>query len=237
VTTTRITLGGIVFEAFEVPEQIEFGGKQRMAIHDLPGGGRVIDLLGPTDSDLVFGGIFSGAEAGTRARALDAMRAAGLPLPLSWDGNSYVVILADAVFSYAKPWWIPYQLRCVVRSDFGSVLAIASVAGDLATAAALIGGTVPLAGAESAVSGTTALTFGTAGYSAALAALSAAGNGVSGAMTTAGATLEGIDLTLGSDGTGATVTASQATAGSLAALAWGGAYLGRSFSSLTNLGS
>jgi hypothetical protein len=66
VTTTRITLGGIVFEAFEVPEQIEFGGRQRMAIHDLPGGGRVIDVLGPTDSDLVFSGIFSGSGAGTR---------------------------------------------------------------------------------------------------------------------------------------------------------------------------
>jgi hypothetical protein len=237
VTTTRITLGGIVFEAFEVPEQIEFGGTQRMAIHDLPGGGRVIDLLGPTDSDLVFAGIFSGNEAATRARALDAMRAAGLPQPLSWDGNSYVVILADAVFSYAKPWWIPYQLRCIVRSGLGAVLAVASVAGDLATAATLIGGTVPLAGAEGAVSGATALTFGTAGHSAALAALSAAGNGVSGAMTLAGITLEGVDLTLSGDGTGASVVASQTTAGSLAALAWGGAYLGRSLASLTNLGS
>jgi hypothetical protein len=237
VTTTRITLGGIVFEAFEVPEQIEFGGRQRMAIHDLPGGGRVIDVLGPTDSDLVFSGIFSGSGAGTRARSLDAMRAAGQPQPLSWKGNSYVVILADSVFSYAKPWWIPYRLRCVVQTNFRTAAAGTSVIGGLATAAAVIGGTVLLAGAEQAVSSPTALTFGTAGHSTALAALSAAGDGVSGAMTTAGATLEGVDLTLGSDGTGATVTASQATAGSLAALAWGGAYLGRSFNSLTNLGS
>jgi hypothetical protein len=238
VTTTRITLGDIVFEAFEVPEQIEFGGRQRMAIHDLPGGGRVIDLLGPTDSDLVFSGIFSGSGAGTRARSLDAMRAAGQPQPLSWDGNSYVVILADTVFSYAKPWWIPYQLRCVVQSNLRTATAGASVIGDLATAVAVIGGTVLLAGVEQAVSSPTALTFGTAGYAAALAALSVADDGVSTAMTAAAATLEDVDLTLSSsDGTGATVMASQATAGSLAGLAWGGAYLGRSFASLTNLGS
>ncbi len=37
-------LGPIVFADFEIPESINFGGTQRLAIHRLAGGGRVIEL-------------------------------------------------------------------------------------------------------------------------------------------------------------------------------------------------
>jgi hypothetical protein len=115
--TTTVTLGLVTLEAFEIPATIAFGGKQRLAVHDLPGGGRVIDVLGGAETDITFGGIISGSDADTRAQMLDAMRTAGTSLPLSWGEQYFIVIISDAEFDYRKPWWIPYRLRCVVQSN------------------------------------------------------------------------------------------------------------------------
>jgi hypothetical protein len=229
--TSRITLGPLTLVAFEIPEFIAFGGRQRMAVHDLPGGGRMIDLLGPAESDLVFSGIFSGVDAGDRARALDALRLAGNTQPLSWDGNSFAAIIAEASFTYAKPWWIPYRLRCVIRSGAsGAALSpAAGVASDLATAAFLIGGLAPLGTAQTAITGSTALAYGSAGYIAAAGALSTADTAVTAGIGSTGAMLAAVDLSAA----GPDVSA---TAGNLAALAWGAGYLGRSLFSLATLG-
>ena len=115
--TTTVTLGLVKLEAFEIPTTIAFGGKQRLAIHDLPGGGRVVDVLGGTDTDITFGGIISGSDADTRAQLLDALRISGASLPLSWAEQYFIVIISEADFDYRKPWWIPYRLRCVVQSN------------------------------------------------------------------------------------------------------------------------
>ena len=124
--TTTVTLGLVTLEAFEIPAAIAFGGKQRLAVHDLPGGGRVIDVLGGTDTDITFSGIISGSDADTRAQLLDAMRVTGTSLPLSWGEQYFIVIISEAEFDYRKPWWIAYRLRCVVQSNL--VYAVASTA-------------------------------------------------------------------------------------------------------------
>jgi hypothetical protein len=229
--TSRITLGPLTLDAFEIPELIAFGGRQRMTVHDLPGGGRVIDLLGAAESDLVFSGIFSGADAGDRARALDALRLAGDTQPLSWSGNGFAVIIAEASFTYAKPWWIPYRLRCVIRSGAPTaVLPVAAgIASDLATAVLLIGDLAPVGTAQATILEPTALASGSAGYIAAADALSAADTVVTAGIGNTGAVLDAVDLSAA----GPDVSA---TAGDLAALAWGGGYLGRSLFSLATLG-
>jgi hypothetical protein len=55
-----LTLGGVPFQDFEVPEQIRFGGAQRLAVHELIGGGRVVDAPGDDAGEISFSGIFSG---------------------------------------------------------------------------------------------------------------------------------------------------------------------------------
>jgi hypothetical protein len=77
-------LGGIVFDEFSTPNEPPFGGQQAMAIHKLPGGSRVIDLLGPDDHDYTFHGMFWGDNASANADAIDAMRTSGIPTVLSW---------------------------------------------------------------------------------------------------------------------------------------------------------
>jgi hypothetical protein len=133
MSSVVLTLGGVAFQDFEVPEKIVFGGAQHLAVHDLIGGGRVVDALGAAAGRIHFAGAFAGSDAAARARSLDAATAVGSQLPLLWDGFFYLVIIDEFVANYEKPWWIPFSVTCEVVTD-----SVASVAGLVASAASLI---------------------------------------------------------------------------------------------------
>ncbi len=139
-----LTLGPVDFAGFELPSAITLGGRQRLAIHRLPGGLRIIDALGADHADLAFNGIFSGPDAADRARILDALRIAGVALPLAWDAFLYTVVIESFEADYRSPWWIPYRLTCSVLRDeaaipVGPILSlVASLAADVAQAGAYI---------------------------------------------------------------------------------------------------
>ena len=155
-----LTLGGVPFQDFEVPEQIRFGGAQRLAVHALIGGGRVVDALGDDAGEISFSGVFAGNDASARAQTLDAACALGATIPLVWDGFYYSVIIAEFAASYTKPWWIPFALRCAVVVDPAAALAslvapaASLISTDLAAASALIG----LSGLPAGVLGVTTST-------------------------------------------------------------------------------
>lgn len=135
-TQQSVVLGSVTLRGFEVPEQIVFGGGQRLAVHELIGGGRVIDTLGAAAEEIEFSGVFSGPDAALRVQSLDAARAAGLALPLSWGDFSYSVIIAELSVHYQKPWWVPYALRLIVVEDPISVVASSVVQAGLDIASA-----------------------------------------------------------------------------------------------------
>jgi len=97
-----LSLGGIVFDDFSTPTTMMGGGAQAMVTHKLPGGRRVIDTLGPDDADIVWDGQFYGDNAYDTALALDAMRAAGQVVPLSWGGQFRSVILSRYLYQRAQ---------------------------------------------------------------------------------------------------------------------------------------
>jgi hypothetical protein len=138
-----LLLGPVAFQAFEVPPYIRFGGKQRLAVHTLPGGARVIDAMGRDDATIAFEGVFTGADATARARLLDVLRAEGGVLPLTWDVFFYSVVISDFEAEYHNGWWIPFRLSCTVLRDeaqgiTAAVLDLASeVSADLGVAAGL----------------------------------------------------------------------------------------------------
>lgn len=140
-----LTLAGVPFQDFEVPAQIRFGGSQRLAVHELIGGGRVVDALGDDAGEISFSGIFSGSNASSRAQTLDAACALGATIPLVWDGFYYLVVIAEFTAAYEKPWWIPFSLRCAVAADPAAALAALAapaaslISGDLAAAGGLLG--------------------------------------------------------------------------------------------------
>lgn len=107
-------LGPIAFQEYEVPSSIRFGGQHRIAVHTLFGGARTLERLGPADSEIQFEGIFSGPDAESRAMAFDELRLSGTVVWLAWQAFRRLVIVKTFSADYHTPWWISYQVSCVV---------------------------------------------------------------------------------------------------------------------------
>lgn len=137
-----LLIGPVLLEAFELPARVFWGGRQRLAVHRLPGGRRVIDALGRDDADIAWQGVFSGEDAAARARAMDLMRAGGRIWPLSWGSWFYSVTVHRFEASYERDNWIPYRIACTVLRDEADGLlddGVSLAAGALADLGALGG--------------------------------------------------------------------------------------------------
>lgn len=139
-----LVLGSVTFAGYEIPEHMPFGGEQRVHVHKLVGGERVVDAMGPDDADIVWSGRFQGGDAVGRARQLDRLRKSGAEVSLSWMGLFYRVIVTHFRAQTERFYQVPYEIGCTVIEDpssgLGSALAAtldSLVAGDLTAAAAL----------------------------------------------------------------------------------------------------
>jgi hypothetical protein len=174
LSSQAITIGSISLQDFEVPTSVRFGGKQRMVIHRTSDGTRTIEPLGPDDDEICFEGIFSGANAETRARALDNLRLSGTAVWLTWQSFRYKIIVEDFSAAYHSRWWISYRLSCVVAHQSGVISSPllttqALILGALASAeGALLGTNIDTSALSSAVSSSDALTPGSAANSRAV---------------------------------------------------------------------
>lgn len=145
--TDLLSLGGIVFDDWSTPSEMPFGGNQALKIHKLPGGSRVIDILGPDEMDIAFRGILWGPDADVRAGALNALRISGSPIGLAFGGNFYQVIVQKCTLTIHRyPQWYEYDITCVVSSNpmAGSLSSAVSsfsslVSADLASALSIAG--------------------------------------------------------------------------------------------------
>lgn len=229
MSNVTLTLGGVAFQEMEVPQKITFGGKQRVAVQNLIGGGRVVQALGIDDGEITFSGIFSGSDAVSRAQLLDAARAVGAALPLVWDGFFYTVVIAGFTADYRKPNLIPFSLSCTVVTD-----PLASLAALAAPFANLIGNDLT---AAEALGGQAGLTLD--GVSAAsLAGFPALQGAIAAAMGSSGLALSGSAAavnTAADAGTGvAALNAVGGSASQLAALSAMSGYVNRAASNLAS---
>jgi hypothetical protein len=115
--TVLLTLGGIIFQDFEVPDVIPIGGDQSLVVHKLPGGSRVIDAMGADHRDIAWSGRFRSGNAESRARILDGYRIGGQQFLLQWSTYRYQVIVKSFEAQYQQPFEIPYSISCVVVTD------------------------------------------------------------------------------------------------------------------------
>ncbi len=122
MTAATLLLGPFLFQDFELPASIAWGGGQHLTIHRMPGGARIIDAMGRDDADISWTGIFSGPDAAIRARALDLMRADGSAWPLTWSGYFYSVVIAHLHIDHQRPNWLPYRITCTVLRDEASAI-------------------------------------------------------------------------------------------------------------------
>jgi nucleoid-associated protein YgaU len=152
---TFLILGDLNFSRYEVPESIQFGGDQALAVHELVGGKRIVDAMGRQDKPLEWSGMFIGENAGDRARYLNFLRVAGEPLNLSWGEYAYSVVIKSAVLDFRRVYEIPYTISCLVIEDLTlpvsstSTLSIDSAINDDMNSANALGGLIgdgPLSG-------------------------------------------------------------------------------------------
>lgn len=245
-----LTLDGVVFESFEIPEEIPIGGKQAGKLHKLPGGIRIFDAKGPDDENINWSGRFRSNSALGRALTLNSMRRDGSQRTLTVLGMSYTVVIDSFIFTVKKPYEVDYKISLLVLSDDTQGIDIISsvptdldslVSGDLGAASNLFTGiNSGVDAAFTALQGTitTAGTLANAPLgtltpvSAAAAALSTA---ISTAISTTDATISSHPY--GSDpfNTGAAhIAATLATLNQQAALLDGAAYAGRAIANLEN---
>jgi hypothetical protein len=191
-----LTLGPIDFAGFELPSSITVGGRQRLAIHRLPGGLRIIDALGADHADIAFNGIFTGPDAADRARILDALRIAGAALPLAWDAFFYTVVIESFEADYRSPWWIPYRLTCSVLRDEAAIpiVPILSLASSLAADVFQAGIFTDVSFPSAALADPAATTAGTAANTAARSAFGTSTSSLDGSIALAEPGLAATDL-------------------------------------------
>jgi hypothetical protein len=215
--STTLTLGGITFESFEVPASIKFGNTQAIVLHKIPGGTRVIDLMGPDPDPISWSGIMLGANANSRAQALQAACDAGKVVTLSWATFSFDVVIGR--FEGAVGWSrCDYTISCTIKPKSLAATAPGLQTGVLAD----IGGA--LSGAASAVSAITSAATATVGV-----ATQALGT-VSSFAGAFGVTIPGLS-NIASD-----LSSVQSVAASASGLADGASTVGSLLSSATNIG-
>jgi hypothetical protein len=112
--TIAMQIGSIVLTGFEVPSTIRFGGSQRLAIHRMSSGARLVERLGPDDNDITFEGVFSGPNAEARAREMDSLRISGDTIWLTWQSFRRLVVVKNLLLSYDNSMWLPFRLTLTV---------------------------------------------------------------------------------------------------------------------------
>lgn len=238
-----LILGPVLFRDFEVPARINFGGRQRLVVHRLPGGDRVIDALGHDDAQIGFAGIFTGPDATLRARSLDQLRIAGAALPLTWDVFFYTVIIYDFRADYRNGWWIPFRIICAVVQDEAVTLvpplvslasSVAQDAGAAAQYATMAG--FDLSSLTAALAVPDATTRATGAFTALQSSLTSIQSSLSAGMEAASAVIANADLAGGGsaqEGADGLLAATNAT-GQLSSLVTANSYVGRLSANLVN---
>lgn len=232
-STGGVVLGDFTFAGFEVPESVPIGGAQSMTVHRLPGGDRVVDLMGDDLADISWSGTFLDGNPEARARQLDQMRSDGMPLPLHFGHSFYTVLIRSltATVQYGR---VGYSIACLVLRDESTAKPAADpdldsgVAGDLlsavASAPAVLGPI--LSTAQTAVSALGTLIPGSPRLAQAFAVLGGAQSALNGLSASAGSALGAIS-------NGASLTSAVVSSGTLAQSLQSAAFVGRAVRNLT----
>jgi hypothetical protein len=112
-----LTLGAFQFARYEIPEAISFGAAQKLNVHTLVGGARVIDAMGKIPINPSWSGWLVGQQALPRARYLKGQCEAGFPLPLTYSELSYNVIISEFKCEFRSGPNLPYSISLEVIDD------------------------------------------------------------------------------------------------------------------------
>jgi hypothetical protein len=232
------------------------GGAQAVAIHKLPGGARIIDVMGHDEAEIGWSGYLDGQEASSIARTLDKLRVSGQAVTLAWDVFSYQVLVTQFACD-TKHAPMTYKVTCTVIADNSAVTGTTAVSmalqvvSDLrdgnpiavlgAVSQGIVGDSVTTAATTAGA--TDATTVGSAAYNAAVSDVNTAAASIQSAASAADATLAPYGTSLaalsqaapaGLDALGfsSTVTSAVASCGDIANLSAASGYVTRAAQNL-----
>lgn len=113
-------LGEILFNGTEVPVVINGGGMQKVAVHENIGGKRIIDTLGKSDSDIIFGGLFRGIISLERVKYLDTLRINGKAISFTYSFFNYTVIVKSFTWNMRMAYEVSYNIVLSVVEDLNA---------------------------------------------------------------------------------------------------------------------
>lgn len=230
-----VVLGDFVFDGFEVPEYVSTPGRQALVVHKLPGGERVIDLLGDDPGEITWAGVMLDSEPYSRAQQLEQMRIDAQPLALQFGSWFYTVFVSslDLRPAYSR---VAYSISCTVLRNEASADNSTSettddlVSSDVATAVtdAPAEAASALTTAQTALASVGSLIPGSAAIGQATAILGTASSALSAVSASAGGIISGLNgLASATD-----LTSAVAAADNLAHSTVSLAYVGRAVKNL-----
>lgn len=113
----KIQLGAFEFVGQAVPQSIKIGGTQNLAVHQLVGGKRIIDAMGPQPEPLSWSGWLVGEQAMEQYLYLNALRAQGKELAFSFGDLSYQVVVSSFTADFQRRYQMPYTITLEVVTD------------------------------------------------------------------------------------------------------------------------
>jgi len=117
MTDTPVLLGGFAFTSWGIPERINGGGRQRMVVHQLIGGTRVVDVMGWEPDQIRFAGRLRGSAAMLNARLVETLARSGNATVFSYWTNRYQVVVDSFSWSFQRYYEIPFEICLTVVAD------------------------------------------------------------------------------------------------------------------------
>ena len=105
-----LTLGRVEFRTDELPESINFGGEQSLAIRKFPGGSMDIQAMGSFDDQITWSGTFMFQDAKERLQTVGMMRISAEPVDFVCSFIRRTVVVAKFTYDYVNDYYIPYQI-------------------------------------------------------------------------------------------------------------------------------
>jgi len=143
-----LTLGNVVFYSGETPSTLTLELEQRLAIHDYPGGARIVQAMGSFAKDFTWESRLRGTAAycDERSRTLAGYMRTGTPVAMTWRTWSYLVVVRSWSMGWKNAYRNDYKVTVVVLRDLSGATGGASKGGVDGQTVALYSGAVTSVG-------------------------------------------------------------------------------------------
>jgi hypothetical protein len=121
-----VSIAGVTFNTSECPERFPIGAvEQMLVVKTLPGGTRIISAFGASPKPVTWSGNLYGNNITPRVRQLRLLAVSGQPVTLSWNAESYLVVVKEFTPTY-QGGFAGYEITVEVSKDQNGEFTVAS---------------------------------------------------------------------------------------------------------------